>query len=232
MKKLKLPLSLLLLTTLNLLAMIVGLSLLGNHVPMHMNINMVIDAMGSPWWAIFLPIVAVLCAIGLFIELKIRGEDYKNLKYLNIILYSISILFVYLGWLVFAFQASGLQIGDKIQVSLEMMIGIPIGFLFMIMGNYMPVIKQNKTLGIKTFSTLSSVEIWTKTHRLCGFLAVTSGFLMVVFAIAAGLSKISWLFFGALIYAVIASAIVPMIYARVLYNKTKTKTTNDNEKIN
>lgn len=225
MKGMKMHITLLAITITNFLATIVGFCLIGNSVPMHMNINMIVDSLGSPWWAIFLPIIPILCSIGLLIESKIRGKDYKNKKYLSIIIYALCMFFIYINWLLFAFLSSNLQIGEKWKISFEICLGIPLGVLFMTMGNYMPVIKQNKTLGIKTKSTLSSEEIWTKTHRLCGILAVSSGFALIVFAIAAGLSKISWIFFGCLILAVIMSAIVPMIYARTLYNKSK-KTQN------
>ena len=37
--------------------------------------------------------------------------------------------------------------------------------MFLLLGNYLPKIKQNNTLGIKISWTLTNEENWNKTHR-------------------------------------------------------------------
>ena len=55
------------------------------------------------------------------------------------------------------------------------MICTPIGAAFIVLGNYLPVIKRNSTLGIKTPSTLASDYVWTQTHRVMGKVWVGMG---------------------------------------------------------
>lgn len=55
-----------------------------------------------------------------------------------------------------------------------------ISILFMILGNYLPKIKQNYTVGIKLPWTLNDEDNWNKTHRLAGKLWVLGGFIILV----------------------------------------------------
>ena len=43
-----------------------------------------------------------------------------------------------------------------------------IGVMFIGLGNYMPKLKQNYTIGIKVPWTLNSEENWNMTHRMAG----------------------------------------------------------------
>ena len=56
------------------------------------------------------------------------------------------------------------------------------GLLFLILGNYLPKLRRNRTMGIKLPWTLASEENWTRTHRVAGFTWVAAGLLMVVSA--------------------------------------------------
>ena len=51
------------------------------------------------------------------------------------------------------------------------------GLLFMIIGNYLPKVKQNNTIGIRVVWTLQDEENWSATHRFSGKLWVASGVL-------------------------------------------------------
>jgi uncharacterized membrane protein len=80
------------------------------------------------------------------------------------------------------------------------------------MGNFMGKLTRNFFVGIRTPWTLVNDEVWLRTHRLGGKLFVAAG---VVTAIAA--------FSGAGLYvmlaAVLAAAIVSVIYSYVVYRK-------------
>ena len=86
------------------------------------------------------------------------------------------------------------------------------------MGNYMPVTKRNSTLGIKTRATLSSENVWNKTHRFAGPVQVVCGLAIIISAIISTF-VINWLVFVVLGISVLMSAVVPMVYAQILYNK-------------
>ena len=89
-----------------------------------------------------------------------------------------------------------------------------LGILFILIGNYLPKVKQNRTLGIKISWTLNNEENWNRTHRfagkawvvgglvllLCGFLPLRAMVLVVVCVIA-------------------ALAIAPMVYSYSIYKQ-------------
>lgn len=58
-----------------------------------------------------------------------------------------------------------------------------VGLLFLILGNYLPKLRRNRTMGIKLPWTLASEENWTHTHRVAGFTWVAAGLLMLLSAL-------------------------------------------------
>ncbi len=54
------------------------------------------------------------------------------------------------------------------------------GLVFIIMGNYMPKVKQNRTMGIKLPWTFANEENWNRTHRFCGKVWVAGGAVMLL----------------------------------------------------
>ena len=60
---------------------------------------------------------------------------------------------------------------------------IAMSLLFVLIGNYMPKIQSNFYMGIKNPWTLSSDEVWRKTHRLAGRMYVGSGVLTLIAAL-------------------------------------------------
>ena len=58
-----------------------------------------------------------------------------------------------------------------------------IGVMFIGLGNYMPKLKQNYTIGIKVPWTLNSEENWNMTHRMAGKLYVVAGVISIIIAL-------------------------------------------------
>ena len=55
-----------------------------------------------------------------------------------------------------------------------------IGGLFVVIGNYLPKIKQNYYMGIKLPWTYSDEENWNRTHRMAGKLWVVGGIILLL----------------------------------------------------
>ena len=55
--------------------------------------------------------------------------------------------------------------------------------MFLLIGNYLPKVQSNFYMGIKTPWTLSSDEVWRKTHRLGGKLYAACGILILLSAL-------------------------------------------------
>lgn len=103
----------------------------------------------------------------------------------------------------------------NIPVNIGMIVCLLVGFVFLIMGNYLPKCKQNYTVGIRLPWTLSSRENWDRTHRFSGWCFIIAG---LVFLISAFLNFASIPFAPTILIAILL-ALVPGIYSFVLYKK-------------
>ena len=92
-----------------------------------------------------------------------------------------------------------------------------IGVLFIFIGNYLPKLRQNYTVGIKLPWTLADEDNWARTHRLGGKLFVACGLLTLVIAAVSGLigDTASFIIFFVL---TVISALVPSIYSYLLFH--------------
>ena len=87
-----------------------------------------------------------------------------------------------------------------------------LGVMFLVMGNYMPKVKQNSTLGIKIHWTLCNEENWNKTHRFAGKVWVAGGIVMLFMT----LLPIKWVI--PMLFAVILLLVAaPMLYSYRIY---------------
>jgi uncharacterized membrane protein len=96
-------------------------------------------------------------------------------------------------WLAIVLFAAGLQF-FMIQaalgapVSVEKWIGVGLGALFLVIGNFLGKVRSNFMFGVRTPWTLSSELAWNKTHRLAGWMFVGFGLVLLTCGIARGLS--------------------------------------------
>ena len=79
--------------------------------------------------------------------------------------------------------AMTLGTGLGYEMHISTVVPVFVGLLFLILGNYLPKIRQNRTMGIKLPWTLASEENWTRTHRAAGFTWVAAGLLMLLSAL-------------------------------------------------
>ena len=54
------------------------------------------------------------------------------------------------------------------------------GLMFMVIGNYLPKVKQNNTIGIRVVWTLQDEENWNAAHSFSGRIWGTSGILCML----------------------------------------------------
>lgn len=92
-----------------------------------------------------------------------------------------------------------------------------IGLLFVVIGNYMPQVKDNYFVGIRTPWTLDNPEVWRKTHRFSGTLWVIAGLLMIL---SAFLLDGTW-HSTVIISVVVLSSVVPVVYSWLLAQRLK-----------
>jgi len=118
-----------------------------------------------------------------------------------------------IGLLFVLYVATGLfNLGYPVKIGL-LAPGL-IGLLFIVIGNYLGKVKNNWFMGIRTPWTLSSENVWNRTHRFGGRLFVIFGlvvmaapFLPETAAMASFFGGVALLVLGTLVYSYV-------IYAR------------------
>lgn len=88
-----------------------------------------------------------------------------------------------------------------------------LGFVFMLIGNYMPKCKQNHTIGIKIKWTLANEENWNYTHRLAGKVYFFGGILVMLCAL------LPLKLIPLLVVVMLALVFVPVIASYIYYKK-------------
>lgn len=99
-------------------------------------------------------------------------------------------------------------------VDMQRVLLVAMGVLFVGLGNYMPRVRPNRWVGIRTPWTYASEWVWQETHRVGGRALVLAG--LVVMGAGFGPAWLApWLSLGALLFG----ALVPVIYSRVLWRR-------------
>lgn len=193
-----------------LLPIIAGLIMwndLPEQIPTHWNAVGEVDGWSGKTFAVFgLPLFILAVHIVCILATAADPRN-KNIakKPLTLVLWICPIISVLCNSLIYC-------AAFEIPLSIENIMPLFFGALFVIVGNYMPKCKQNYSIGIKLPWTLNDEENWNRTHRLAGKLWVAGGFLEMMTA-----------FFGGFILFFIISIamiIIPTVYSYVLYKKT------------
>ena len=208
MKK-KINLTMILTTLICLLPMLLGIVLydkLPEQIPTHFNFEGVPDDYSPKAFACF-GVPLIMLGLNIIVQFALGTDPKKD----NIasIMKKISVWIVPVVSLytvpICLFSAIGYNMKPDLVI-------IPVGILFIAIGNYLPKTRQNYTVGIKLPWTLHSEENWNKTHRFAGFLWILGGFVIVIGSFI-GLNGI-FIFVPTLIMA-----FVPMVYSYLLYKR-------------
>jgi uncharacterized membrane protein len=104
----------------------------------------------------------------------------------------------------------------SIEKSIEFkLIYIGVGALISIIGIYMPHLKPNNFIGIRTPWTLESDEVWKATHLLTGKIWVISGIILAL--IALGIEK--KYFFTVFMGLILVITLIPMLYSYLKFKE-------------
>lgn len=181
------------------------------QVPSHWNVEGEVSGW-SGRWVVFLPPLmglVLLVLMPLLRRIDPRREHYARFEPTFWLVINVIVAFMFVPHVLTIGTALGwpLPAGDR------MMIG-GVGLLFILLGNYMPRMKSNWWMGIRTPWTLSSESVWRSTHRLGGRTFVLGGVLMLASLALPAQARV-----GALIAAVVLSALVPAVWSYVAWRR-------------
>lgn len=169
------------------------------------------DGWSSKTFAVFVPPVFVLaCHWGcMFITAADPRNKKRNGKAKNLVLWTIPFVSLFSSTMLYA-TALGTELNT---VSITFAI---IGIMFIFIGNYLPKITQNYTIGVKVPWALNSEENWNATHRFGGKVYVIGGFALVLMAfLPTGLTMVT------MVVILLVMGFAPMIYSYLHYRKHK-----------
>ena len=176
------------------------------ELPTHWNFQGQADDYGSKFHAM-VTIQGFLVLMNLFLCFML-DNDPRNKKQNNFVM-TLSKLAMPLIMLVAYVITVMSGLGREIRVSV--VIPLFLGILIIAIGNYLPKIKRNYTMGIKLPWTLNSDENWRRTHRLGGICFIIVGFSLILSVFLK--SEIVFL------VPLFLGAIIPAVYSYYLYTK-------------
>lgn len=101
-------------------------------------------------------------------------------------------------------------------VNITMVVLVAVGVLFVLIGNMMPRARSNFIFGIRTPWTLSNDSVWTRSHRLGGYLMVAAGLLTIASAFVP-----QPLGFVITFSSLALAAIVPIVYSYIIWSRER-----------
>jgi uncharacterized membrane protein len=187
---------------------------LPRNVPVHWNGRGVADGfMAKPWGAFLLPLTMAAIWLLFWALPKISPHGYRLDRGRR----AFAIVQVSVLAFLLAVATLALLAGTGAPIPIARAVPMFVGALLMVIGNFMPKFSRNFFVGIRTPWTLSSDEVWLRTHRLGGALFVLAGLALIVSgALDGGLAG--------MLGPVLVAALAPMIYSYVIYRRIERPT--------
>ena len=185
-------------------------------VPMHYDLNGNVDRYGSKneLWVL----TGVLSGVALIVYLLFSNVHRLNAKLavaenkerMQKIGLAVTVFIAVIQiWLVYVIGR-----GEPIQYIKFVLAAV--GFLFAVIGNYMPNLKPNYVAGLRMPWTLENADNWRKTHQLAGKIWFAGGLLAALLCLllplfAAGI---------AMMVVITVMILIPAVYSYRLYKKS------------
>lgn len=188
-----------------LLPMVMGL-LLWNQLPeqiaTHWGVHGEPDGWSGRGFIFVMPLLLLaLHWLGILLTLKDPKNADQHSKVFNLVIWITPVLsLMMMGFTYF------IALGNAFS-ALRLM-QLVFGLIFLILGNYMPKIRRNSTLGIKISWTLESEENWNATHRFAGKVWAACGAAMLL---AIFLPE-DWTI-AVLLIALLPAVLLPILYS-------------------
>lgn len=99
-------------------------------------------------------------------------------------------------------------------VNVNVFVPVVVGAMLLIVGWYLPALKSNWFVGVRTPWTLSSEESWRRTHQLAGWLLGASGAVIIATAVLAP-RFVFWAIMG----TVLTTALVSVVYSYLVWRQ-------------
>jgi immunity protein, SdpI family len=209
--------------TLALLAIALSASLilyprLPAEIPIHWNIQGIIDDYGNKTWAAFLMPAMMSGMLLLFwaipwLSPKHFEVDAFRATYWFIILVITGMMGFIHGLTLWAALEAGKQ-QAQVDITRLMLAGLLV--MFALIGNVMGKVRRNFYVGVRTPWTIASERVWNDTHRLAARLFVGAGVVgLIVVVLPLPLPAVAI----TVVVLIMSAALWPVIYSLILYKR-------------
>ena len=188
-------------------------SSLPERIPTHWNFRGEVDGWSSRLWG---SLLAPLVSAGIWVLLPVlrridpRRRNYERFDATFRLL--VNLLIVFFAGIHVIVLGAGL--GWAIDMTRAIL--VIVGLMFVALGNYLPRLRSNWWMGIRTPWTLESESVWRSTHRLAGYTFVIGGLATAALALLP-----SPVVVGVAMAVMVTAVVVPAIYSYVAYRRER-----------
>lgn len=143
-----------------------------------------------------------LCLLLTFHTNRQNGQSKKALELVYWLLPCISLFYSAGTW----------AVALDVKLGWERLVPASLGLMFLVIGNYMPKMKQNPTLGVRLPWTLASEENWNRTHRMGGRMWAAGGLVLLLCCLLPEAAMIV-----GMLVVIAVLAVAPCVYSYRLY---------------
>lgn len=97
-----------------------------------------------------------------------------------------------------------------VNISVDFLVPILVGLLLIIIGNYLPKVPKNNSLGIKNKWTKKNEYVWKKTHRFTALVYILVGLILGLLGIINSIITI---------ILVVILLLLPLFYSWYIHQK-------------
>lgn len=148
-----------------------------------------------------------LIAHWIILAITWKDQRSKNQKVFSMVFWIMPVVSLYCCAIVYC-AACGYDLYQ------EAIVILPLGLLFLAIGNYLPKCQQNHTIGIRLPWTLGNEENWNRTHRFGGKCWVSGSILVLLSIFLPGM----WKLYGSMV-VVGAMVLLPTLYSYRIYRQ-------------
>ena len=188
----------------------------GLQLPIHWNASGEVDRMTNATTALILPPVLMIASILVLTVLKHLEPRKENLTHS---LTAARAIIASVVALLAIIEAGYLAMLLGVEFEMHKVILASVGLVLMVAGNYMSKTRSNFFIGIRTPWTLSSDEVWRKTHRLGGKLFMLAGVITMLVAPFANNELLKLV----IPVVVVPAALIPVGYSWWLWREEQKK---------
>lgn len=206
---------------------VIMLQFIPDLVPMHYDFSGKIDRWGSKYEELIFPLIILVMALFwqlfiLYFERKARNtkldkeraEAVSNAKVLKVVAISIAVMFgIMQGFSLYGAYIEANTNATHSYVDIGKVSCILLGVLFIVIGNFMPKTRKNRTVGVRVRWSMYNDITWMKSNRFGAVALIVAGLLTIVTAIFVNSMMAVLLLLGYLL----AATAVTLIYAHKVY---------------